>query len=113
LPPPPPPLPVSPPLPGLLAYLQMPQHLGQVRAVVEQPLALTELADVCSGVCRCRFIVVESSSSSILDYRTLTTAGPLSGAHVIGGRTRPSWEARLLSPLIAGRRHMCKRSASG
>src|SRR6185436_13863927 len=47
------------------------------------------LRTICSGVCRCRFIVIESSSSSILDCRTLTTAGPLSGAHV--NSICPAW----------------------
>src|SRR5512132_1081986 len=34
-----------PAVPGRLGDLQRPQHLGQVLAVVEQPLALPDLAD--------------------------------------------------------------------
>jgi hypothetical protein len=40
-----PPVLVPPPVPGGLGDLEVADHLGQILALVEQPLALTELAD--------------------------------------------------------------------
>jgi hypothetical protein len=58
------------------------QHLGEVGALVEQPLAFADLADDLLGGVAVSLHVASPPFGPILGHRTPTTAGSLSGAHV-------------------------------
>src|SRR5215218_10717178 len=70
-----------PAVPGRLGDLQHPQDLGQVLAVVEQPLALADLTDsLLRGMPMS--LHRDRPPAHSLGYRTLTADGPTSRAHV-------------------------------